>query len=197
MFFFFFLFFPFSVGCLLVFVLTLTTAGSLFWEEFTLWSSPLRPFLCLFSVHLLPVSVGVYTFQWCRFSSHSRVGCIFLLGCVWILHSTPQLSCCFCHCFDWFERTLLFRWDIKRYEAPTPLRCLPSCKNLPTRGCLVLWCSKFIEQCHRSRDRGTPSKAGGGQITVHACYRMIFFFLSCICKTVFHCLLGLNTFIFF
>ena len=40
--------FPFSVGCLLV--LAVTTASPLFWEEFTLWSPPLRPFL--FSVSL-------------------------------------------------------------------------------------------------------------------------------------------------
>ena len=29
-------------------------------------------FLCLSSIHLLNVLVGIYTFQWCRFYSHSR-----------------------------------------------------------------------------------------------------------------------------
>lgn len=62
-----------------------------------------------------------------------------------------------------WKNALLFCWNIKRYEEQTLLRSLPSCMNLPTRCCLMLWCLKVIEQCHHSRHRGTPSKAAGGR----------------------------------
>lgn len=74
----FFSFFPPLFCCLLVhfcFVLTDTVAGSLFWEEFTLWPCvlPFLPFfsllLCFFFISVFKTVVRICPFQWCRLYS--------------------------------------------------------------------------------------------------------------------------------